>query len=100
MLIPRAEEEAIKWIALLTTLARLAVTTVVPRSASSTATSSRLQFDVNKHWIDVINSHYHVAVDGISLPMLAAVGVHHACCASSTRGTTSPSRTTPRRSSR
>ena len=41
-----------------------------------------LQFDVNKRWIDVINSHYHVAIDGISLPMLAAVGVHHACCAS------------------
>ena len=34
-------------------------------------TRARLQFDVNKHWIDVINSRYHVGVDGISLPMLA-----------------------------
>ena len=32
--------------------------------------TSTLQFNVNKNWIDVINSHYHVAVDGISLPML------------------------------
>ena len=58
-----------------------------------------LQFDVNKRWIDVINSRYHVGIDGISLPLLAAVDVHHRRCASSTRGTTSPSRTTRRRSS-
>src|SRR4029078_9154100 len=31
---------------------------------------SVLQFDVNKAWIDVINSRYHVGIDGISLPML------------------------------
>ena len=30
-----------------------------------------LQFDVNKNWIEVINSRYHVGVDGISLPLLA-----------------------------
>ncbi len=29
-----------------------------------------LQFDVNKSWIDVINSRYHMGVDGISLPLL------------------------------
>src|SRR4029078_9944184 len=32
--------------------------------------SSVLQFDVDKRWIDVINSHYHVGIDGISLPLL------------------------------
>ena len=30
-----------------------------------------LQFDVNKPWIDAINSRYHMGVDGISLPLLA-----------------------------
>ena len=29
-----------------------------------------LQFDVNESWIDVINSRYHVGIDGISLPLL------------------------------
>ncbi len=29
-----------------------------------------LQFAVDKRWIDVINSHYHVGIDGISLPLL------------------------------
>jgi NADH-quinone oxidoreductase subunit M len=69
LLLPRAEEEAIKWVALLATLGTL-VTTVVIAFRFKYSDSSRLQFDVNKHWIDVINSHYHVAVDGISLPML------------------------------
>jgi NADH-quinone oxidoreductase subunit M len=29
-----------------------------------------LQFDVNKTWIEVISSRYHMAVDGISLPLM------------------------------
>src|SRR5262245_30706595 len=31
---------------------------------------SGLQFQVNVNWIPVINAHYHVGVDGISLPLL------------------------------
>ena len=69
LLIPRAEEQAIKQVALLATLATLA-TTVVIAFRFKYDNGSRLQFDVNKRWIDVINSHYHVALDGISLPML------------------------------
>ncbi len=70
LLIPREEEDAIKWVALLTTLATLGFTIATVAKFDYDKTST-LQFDVNKHWIDVINSHYHVAVDGISLPMLA-----------------------------
>ncbi len=70
MLIPREEEEAIKWTALLTTLATLGFTIATVAKFDFDKTST-LQFSVNKNWIDVINSHYHVAVDGISLPMLA-----------------------------
>ena len=69
LLIPRAEEKAIKQVALLTTLATLAATVAIGFRFKYDH-SSRLQFDVDKRWIDVINSHYHVAVDGISLPML------------------------------
>ena len=69
MLIPREQEEAIKEVTLITTLATLGFTiaTLVKFDYNKTST---LQFSVNKNWIDVINSHYHVAVDGISLPML------------------------------
>jgi NADH-quinone oxidoreductase subunit M len=69
LLIPRAEEKAIKQVALLTTLATFAITVVIGFRFDYDHTN-RLQFDVDKRWIDVINSHYHVAVDGISLPML------------------------------
>ena len=67
---PREEEEAIKWTALLTTLATLGFTIATVAKFDYDKTST-LQFSVTKNWIDVINSHYHVAVDGISLPMLA-----------------------------
>src|SRR5688572_1656770 len=33
--------------------------------------SEKLQFVVDKSWIEVINSRYHVGIDGISLPLLA-----------------------------
>ena len=69
MLIPKVEEQLIKWVALLATLLTLAVTVGI-MFRFKYGHSSRLQFNVNKHWIDVINSHYHVAIDGISLPML------------------------------
>src|SRR4029450_11753926 len=32
--------------------------------------AGRLQFGVNESWIDVINSRYHLGIDGISLPLL------------------------------
>jgi NADH-quinone oxidoreductase subunit M len=32
--------------------------------------SDILQFEVNKSWIEAINSRYHIGIDGISLPML------------------------------
>src|SRR5437773_268695 len=70
MLIPREREEEIKAVALVTTLATLGFT-IATLARFDYGKTSTLQFSVNKNWIDVINSHYHVAVDGISLPMLA-----------------------------
>ena len=69
LLIPRAEETAVKVVALVTTLATLGVGIGIladfdydqPRSCSSRS---------NEQWIDVINSRYHVGIDGISLPLL------------------------------
>lgn len=68
--VPRSREGAIKGITLLTTLATAAVGVGILARFDYGA-AEVLQFDVNKQWIEVINSRYHMAVDGISLPLLA-----------------------------
>ena len=67
--IPKAQERALKLATLATTLATLAVGIVMLARFDYDRTGV-LQFDVNKSWIDVINSRYHMGVDGISLPLL------------------------------
>ncbi len=69
LLIPKSEEETIKGVALLTSLVTMgfAIGLMAEFDYDDTA---RLQFEVNKSWIDVINSRYHVALDGISLPLV------------------------------
>src|SRR6187200_535939 len=32
--------------------------------------TAKMQFQVNKQWIEVINAKYHLGVDGISLPLV------------------------------
>jgi NADH-quinone oxidoreductase subunit M len=67
--IPKAQERALKVTTLATTLATLAVGIAMLARFDYDRTGT-LQFDVNKSWIDVINSRYHMGVDGISLPLL------------------------------
>jgi NADH-quinone oxidoreductase subunit M len=66
--IPRAEEQLIKQVALLTTLITLGV--VIAITADFDYDSGGLQYQQDKAWIDVINSRYHIGIDGISLPLL------------------------------
>ena len=68
-LVPRESEALLKTIALLTTLATAAVGVYLLVNFDYDNTRA-LQFDVNARWIDVINSRYHVAIDGISFPLL------------------------------
>jgi NADH-quinone oxidoreductase subunit M len=70
MLIPRAQEELIKWVTLLATLATFGVVVGILADFGYDR-ANELQFEVNNRWIEVINSRYHLAVDGISLPLLA-----------------------------
>src|SRR5215212_10048325 len=68
-LIPRDREEMLKAVALVVTLA----TAIVGLSilfAFDYARSGTLQFTVDTEWIPVINSRYHIGIDGISLPLL------------------------------
>jgi NADH-quinone oxidoreductase subunit M len=67
--IPRAMELQIKAAALATTVVTLALG-VYLMAAFDYGNAGVLQFQVNRPWIDVIHSQYHVGVDGISLPLL------------------------------
>ena len=69
MVIPKAEEELHKLVAIVASLAALAVGIYVLINFDYDA-SGELQFVVDKSWIDVINSRYIIGLDGLSLPLL------------------------------
>src|SRR5688572_27854889 len=66
----RTNEPWLKAVALVTSLVTLA-DGVYLLARFDYGASEQLQFDVNKSWIEAINSRYHVGIDGISLPLLA-----------------------------
>jgi NADH-quinone oxidoreductase subunit M len=68
-IIPRANEELHKLVALATALVTFAVGVGILTRFDFDNTRVA-QFEVNKGWIDVINSRYHIFIDGISLPLL------------------------------
>jgi NADH-quinone oxidoreductase subunit M len=67
---PKAQEQTVKVIALLTTLVTAGVGVGILAKFDYNA-SGRLQFVVNKEWINVIDARFHLGVDGIALPMFA-----------------------------
>src|SRR5687767_5662043 len=69
LVIPKAQEQLIKGVALLTTVATLAVGVLMLVRFDYDKTGD-LQFEANKSWIDVIQSRYHIGIDGIALPLL------------------------------
>jgi len=70
LLVPRAEENVHRWVALITTLATAGVGVAVMADFDYDA-SDKLQFVVNKAWIDVIHARYTVGIDGLSVPLVA-----------------------------
>ncbi|MDP1794204.1 MAG: NADH-quinone oxidoreductase subunit M, partial [Acidimicrobiales bacterium] len=68
LLIPRENEIAIKTTALATTLVTAGVGGWILMNFDYDHTE-KLQFSVNKEWIEIINSRYHVGIDGLSLPL-------------------------------
>src|SRR6266542_5465348 len=69
LLIPRAQEQAIKVTALLASVVTAGVGIGILADFDYGA-AGKLQFQANEPWIDVIKSRYHVGVDGIGLPLL------------------------------
>jgi NADH-quinone oxidoreductase subunit M len=78
LLIPKAEENLIKVVALLTTLLTGAVGIGI--LANFNLDDGGLQFTANEKWIDVIHSRYHVGIDGISLPLILLTMLVTICC--------------------
>jgi NADH-quinone oxidoreductase subunit M len=70
MLIPKAEEQLHKVIALVASLASAGVGIAVFADFDYDQ-AEKLQFVVDKSWIEVISSRYLVALDGLSLPLVA-----------------------------
>jgi NADH-quinone oxidoreductase subunit M len=70
LLIPRADEQAHKWVAMVAALASAAVGVAVLADFNYDRTAN-LQFVVDKPWIDVIHARYFVGIDGLSVPLVA-----------------------------
>src|SRR5438105_5114910 len=69
-LVPRRAEGALKAGALLSSLVSLGLVGYLMANFDYSH-SNRLQFALNRQWIEVIHSRYHIGVDGIALPLLA-----------------------------
>jgi NADH-quinone oxidoreductase subunit M len=70
LLIPKTEEPAHRWVALLASLGTAGIGAAVLADFDYDKTSS-LQFVRDEPWIDVIHSRYFVGIDGLSVPLIA-----------------------------
>ena len=69
--IPRAQEAALKWTALGFSVITFALSVVLAVEFDYSASDTyQLGTDIDTPWIEAINAHFHIAVDGISLPLV------------------------------
>jgi NADH-quinone oxidoreductase subunit M len=69
MVIPKADEAAIKGVAILTAVVTMVLSFGLLWKFDFDNTKT-LQFVADENWIDVINSRYAIGLDGISIPMV------------------------------
>jgi NADH-quinone oxidoreductase subunit M len=68
---PKAKETALKWVALIFALVTLALSVLLAVQFDySAAGTYQFGTNIDTTWISAINAHFHIAVDGISLPMV------------------------------
>jgi NADH-quinone oxidoreductase subunit M len=72
-LIPGLSERNIKWTAAILTFASMALAIYV--FIAFDRSQAGMQFEEKVSWISAINAHYHLGVDGISLPMLLLTAI-------------------------
>ncbi|HUH07772.1 MAG TPA: NADH-quinone oxidoreductase subunit M [Egibacteraceae bacterium] len=68
-LIPKAHEETAKPVALVVSAAGLALSVAIMATYYLGGLGPGLAFDQNVPWITAIGANYHVAIDGISMPL-------------------------------
>jgi NADH-quinone oxidoreductase subunit M len=69
--LPKNNDKAIKYTALAFTLAAFILSIIVfCQFDRSMGAAGQIQFEENISWIPAINAHYHLGVDGLSLPMV------------------------------
>src|SRR3990172_7058055 len=69
LLLPRKQERAAKFIALIFAFASFAAS-VYAAVTFDLGSSSQFQFGTDLSWISAIGSRFHIGIDGISLPLL------------------------------
>src|SRR5215210_4340830 len=74
MLIPRENEDAHKSVALITSLGCFGVLIAIAAYFDYDHAGT-LQYVTDKEWIPVIDSRFHVGIDGLSLPLLLLTGL-------------------------
>ncbi len=74
MLVPKENEDAHKALALVASLACFAVIIGIALYFDYDHAGT-LQFEIDKEWIPVIDSRYHLGIDGLSLPLLLLTGL-------------------------
>ena len=74
MVIPKEDEVLHKGIALVSSLAVFASIVAIAAYFDYDA-AGKLQYELDKPWIDAISSRYHIGIDGISLPLLLLTGL-------------------------
>ncbi len=65
VLVPRGREEVMRWLALITSLANLAIS--LPLYFNFADNRTGYQFEQFAAWIPTLNINYHVGIDGLSL---------------------------------
>ncbi|MDQ3937087.1 MAG: NADH-quinone oxidoreductase subunit M, partial [Chloroflexota bacterium] len=81
-LIPKRAEEAAKPVALVTTAAAFALSVAILIGYYAGAAGGQgLAFEVNVPWIPAIGANYHVAIDGISMPLFVLTFLLTMLCA-------------------
>jgi len=74
--IPKAKESLIKWTALVFSLVTLALAVLLAVQFDySDAGTYQFGTAIDTPWIEAINAHFHIGVDGISLPMVVLSAV-------------------------
>jgi len=71
VLLPRLTSINIKYISAAATLIPLVLSIIIFAAFDRSADMSGvIQFEQNLSWIPIINAHYHIGVDGLSMPMV------------------------------